>query len=59
MAKTIFMGVVDEVIAESLDVIDEVIKEEVEPIIKQRQEMEKKAFNRAYEELKKLESEMK
>lgn len=59
MAKTNFQTIVDEVIAESLEIIDEVIKEEIEPIIKQRKEMEKKAFDKAYSELKKLELEVK
>lgn len=57
--KTTFLDVADEVIAESLDITDEVIKEEIEPIIKQRQEMEKKAFEKSYTELKKLELEVK
>ncbi len=59
MPNTTFMDIVDEVVSESLEIIDEVIKEEIEPIIKQRQEMEKRAFEKAIKELKKLELEVK
>ena len=59
MAKTTFLDIVDEVIAESLEVIEEVIKEEIEPIIKRQQEMNRRAFERSYKEFLELEQEVK
>lgn len=58
MERTTFMDLVEEVIAEELAIIEEVIKEEIEPIIKQREEMTKRAFNKEYADLKKLEAEV-
>ncbi len=57
--KDTFLDIVDEVVAESLEVIEEVIKEEIEPIIKRQQEMNKRAFNKSYDEFLKLEREVK
>lgn len=56
--KTTFMDIVEEVIAEELAIIEEVIKEEIEPIIKQREEMKKKAFSKEYREILTLEKEV-
>lgn len=47
-----------EVIGEDIKIMQELIKEEIEPLLKYRAEMEKKAFEKAYRELKQLEEEV-
>ena len=58
MSKSEFMDITDEVIAEELEIIEEFIKEEVEPLIKYKKEEEKKAFDKLYKEVLKLEEEV-
>lgn len=55
--KTSFQEICDEVIAETTDIIDELIREEIEPLLKYRQILEKKEFEKAYKEVKELEAE--
>ena len=49
------MDLINEVISEDMEALREVIEEAFMPLIKHHQEMEKKAFDKAYEDLMELE----
>ena len=48
----------EEVIKEDIEVMEELVKEEIMPLIKHREKLEKQAFEKAYNEVKKLEQEV-
>ena len=54
--KTNFQQICEEVIAESKEIIDELMREEIEPLLKYRQTLEKKEFEKAYKEVLDLEA---
>lgn len=47
-----------EVMEEDLEILNEVIKEDTEAILKKAKEIRDKAFNKEYEQVKKLEEEV-
>lgn len=49
------MKIVDETIAEELEIVEEVIRDEIKPIIDYRKNLENKIFNKAYKEVLDLE----
>ena len=55
--QSVFLNIVDEVIAEDLEIMDELIKEEVQPLIKYRKELETKISSQAITEMYRLEQE--
>ena len=57
MSKSEFIDIADEVIAEDLEIIEELIEEEIKPLIDYRKQLEKKIFDKAFEEVKTLEKE--
>ena len=50
-----FIEIVDELIAEDKKIIDEFLKEEMKPMVDYNKAQERKLFNKAYEEVLKLE----
>lgn len=55
---TSFMEIVDEVLAEDLEILGELYNEEIKPIVDYRKEQEKKRFEVLYKEVLKLEKEV-
>lgn len=47
----------EEIIAEDMEIMEELFQEDVLPLIQHQQQLEKKAFEKAYKELKALEEE--
>lgn len=52
-----FLDIVDEVIAEEMDVMTELMKEEIEPLVKFRKDLETKISSQAIAEMYRLETE--
>ena len=55
--KTSFQEICDEIIDETVEIINELFAEEIFPLLKYRQQLEKKEFEKAYREVKELEAE--
>ena len=55
MKEQSFIEIVDELIAEDKVIIDEFLKEEMKPMVDYNKAQERKLFNKAYEEVLKLE----
>ena len=49
------LEIMQELVAEDLELMREVIAEDMVPLIKFREQLERKAFNRAHAEMEKLE----
>jgi len=58
MTKETMLNLMEDIISEDIEVMKEVVKEDLLPLIKHRQEIERKIFNREYEEQKRLEEEL-
>lgn len=52
------LTLMQELVEEDVEIMQEVINEEIVPLIKFREELERKAFEKAYKEMQKLESEV-
>ena len=52
------LEVMEELVKEDIELMKEVIEEDIQPLIQYREQLEKKAFNKAYNEMKKLEEEV-
>ncbi len=52
------LEVMQELVAEDIKLMQEVIMEDMLPLIQFREQLEKKEFNRAFQEMKKLEEEV-
>jgi len=52
------LELMQEIVEEELEIMREVIAEDIVPLVKFREQLEKKEFNRALEELQKLEGEV-
>lgn len=52
------LEIMQELVKEDLELMQEVIKEDMLPLIQFREQLEKKAFNKAVEEMHKLEGEV-
>ena len=50
--------VMQELVKQDLELMREVIEEDIQPLIQFREQLEKKAFNKAYNEMRKLEEEV-
>lgn len=53
-----FLALMKEVVEEDVEIMREFIEEEIQPLILYRQELERKLFNRAYDELLEIEGEV-
>ena len=49
------LEIMQELVKEDLELIQEVITEDLQPLVKFREQLERKEFERAFKELKKLE----
>jgi len=47
-----------EIVEEDLEIMKEVVQEDILPLIKYREQLERKAFEKAHREMKKLEEEV-
>ncbi len=54
--NTNFQQICDEIIAETTEIINELMEEEITPLLKYRQTLEKKEFEKAYKEVLDLEA---
>ena len=52
------LEIMQELVEEDLKLMKEVILEDIQPLIKFREELEKKAFNKAVAEMRRLEEEV-
>ena len=52
-----FLTIVDELVKEEIEIMEELIQEEIAPLIKYRQELEKKIANKAIADMYKAEEE--
>ena len=55
MKEQSFIEIVDELIAEDKKIIDEFLKEEMKPMVDYNKAQERKLFEKAYQEVLKLE----
>lgn len=55
---TSYMEIIDEVLAEDIETLEELYNEEIKPIIDFRKQIEKKEFEKQYNEVLKLEKEV-
>lgn len=55
--KNSFLTIVDELVAEEVEVMEELIQEEIMPLIKYRQELERKISTKAIADMYKAEEE--
>lgn len=52
------LEVMQELVKEDIDLMKEIIAEDMIPLIQYREQLERKAFEKAYREMKKLEEEV-
>jgi len=52
-----FLTIVDELVKEEIEIMEELIQEEIAPLIKYRQDLEKKIANKAIADMYKAEEE--